>query len=47
MNKFKNKYLSDKHPYLHQYIDDEVTKFLSNNRLTDENLLKLADKIGK
>ena len=29
------------------YIDNEVNKFLKNDRLTEENLKKLDDKINK
>lgn len=43
IHKFKLKY-GDK---AEQYINNEVGKFLSNNRLTEENLKKLDEKIGK
>lgn len=45
VNKFKVKY-GDK-PTLAKYIDNEVQKFLKNDRLTEENLKKLDDKILK
>lgn len=45
VNKFKVKY-GDK-PALASYIDNEVQKFLKNDRLTEENLKKLDDKILK
>ena len=45
INKFKVKY-GDK-PQLGKYIDNEVAKFLKNDRLTEENLKKLDDKILK
>jgi len=45
INKFKVKY-GDK-PQLAKYIDNEVGKFLKNDRLTEENLKKLDDKILK
>ena len=47
VNKFKNKYSSEKHPNLLNYIDNEVNKFLSNDRLTDENLVRLGHKIDR
>jgi hypothetical protein len=43
VNKFKVKY-GDK-PNIAKYIDNEVQKFLKNDRLTEENLKKLDDKI--
>ena len=43
INKFKVKY-GDK-PTLAKYIDNEVQKFLKNDRLTEENLKKLDDRI--
>ena len=43
IHKFKLKY-GDK---AEAYINNEVGKFLSNNRLTEENLKKLDEKIGK
>lgn len=47
INKFKSKYASDKRPTLQLYIDNEINKFLSSDRLTQENLLRLDDKIFK
>jgi len=43
IHKFKLKY-GDK---AEAYINNEVGKFLSNNRLTEENLKKLDEKIGR
>ncbi len=43
IHKFKLKYGNK----TEQYINNEVGKFLSNNRLTEENLKKLDEKIGK
>ena len=43
VNKFKVKY-GDK-PNIAAYIDNEVQKFLKNDRLTEDNLKKLDDKI--
>ena len=43
INKFKVKY-GDK-PNIAAYIDNEVQKFLKNDRLTEDNLKKLDDKI--
>lgn len=45
MNKFKLKY--GKNTNIANYIDNEVGKFLKNDRLTEENLKKLDDKINK
>ncbi len=45
VNKFKVKY-GDK-PTLAKYIDNEVQKFLKNDRLTEDNLKKLDDRILK
>ena len=45
VNKFKLKY-GDR-PHFSKYIDNEVTKFLKNDRLTEETLKKLDDKINK
>ena len=45
INKFKLKY-GDK-PNLSKYIDNEVHKFLTNDRLTEANLKNLDNKIGK
>ncbi len=46
VNKFKIKY-AQKDANLNNYIDNEVTKFLKNDRLTEDNLKKLDDKISK
>ncbi len=43
IHKFKLKYGNK----AEQYINNEVSKFLSNNWLTEENLKKLDEKIGK
>ena len=43
INKFKVKY-GDK-PTLAKYIDNEVQRFLKNDRLTEENLKRLDEKI--
>ena len=43
INKFKLKY-GDK-PAIAKYIDNEVQKFLKNDRLTEDNLRKLDDRI--
>jgi hypothetical protein len=45
VNKFKLKY-GDK-PALGKYIDNEVHKFLTNDRLTEANLKNLDSKIGR
>jgi hypothetical protein len=45
VNKFKMKY-GDK-PQIAKYIDNEVEKFLKNDRLTEDNLKKLDTKILK
>jgi hypothetical protein len=45
MNKFKLKYGNK--PSIAAYIDNEVAKFLKNDRLTEENLRKLDEKIQK
>ena len=45
INKFKLKYGNK--PNISAYIDNEVQKFLKNDRLTEENLKKLDDKISK
>ncbi len=45
INKFKVKY--GKNPNVGNYIDNEVQKFLKNDRLTEENLRKLDEKISK
>ena len=44
-HKFKLKY-GDR-PNISKYIDNEVNKFLKNDRLTEENLKRLDDKICK
>lgn len=43
INKFKNKYGSK----AQAHIANEVNKFLNNNRLTEENLKALDEKIGR
>ena len=43
MNKFKNKYGNKQSTT----IQNEVNKFLNNNRLTEENLKALDEKIGR
>jgi hypothetical protein len=45
INKFKLKY-GDK-PQIAKYIDNEVDKFLKNDRLTEDNLKRLDNKILK
>jgi hypothetical protein len=45
VNKFKLKY-GDK-PILSKYIENEVHKFLTNDRLTEANLKNLDSKIGR
>jgi hypothetical protein len=45
ISKFKLKY-GDK-PNLSKYIDNEVTRFMKNGRLTEDNLRTLDSKIGK
>lgn len=47
VNKFKAKYATDKRPQLQMYINNEVHKFLSNERLSEDNLKRLDDKIAK
>jgi hypothetical protein len=47
VNKFRNKYGIDKKPHLQNYINNEVNKFLSSERLTEENLRYLDDKIAR
>ena len=44
MNKFKLKY-GKQNANIASYIDNEVAKFLKNDRLTEDNLTKLDDKI--
>jgi hypothetical protein len=46
INKFKVKY-GNKGADLAKYIDNEVQKFLKNDRLTEDNLRKLDDRILK
>lgn len=46
INKFKVKY-GDKGPQLAKYIDNEVQKFLKNDRLSEDNLKKLDERILK
>lgn len=46
INKFKIKY-GNKGPSLTKYIDNEVQKFLKNDRLTEDNLKKLDERILK
>lgn len=45
INKFKLKY--GHKPNLSKYIDNEVHRFLANDRLTEDNLKNLDTKIGK
>jgi hypothetical protein len=45
ISKFKLKY-GDK-PALAKYIDNEVTRFMKNGRLTEDNLRNLDGKINK
>ena len=45
INKFKLKYGSK--PNISKYIDNEVQKFLANDRLTEGNLKNLDNKIGR
>ena len=45
INKFKLKYGNK--PTLSKYIDNEVHRFLTNDRLTEDNLKNLDNKIGK
>ena len=47
VSKFRAKYLTEQLPNLQLYIDNEVGKFLSAERLTEDNLLKLDDKIAR
>lgn len=46
INKFKVKY-SEKGTDLAKYIDNEVSKFLKNDRLSEDNLKKLDQRILK
>ena len=43
INKFRLKYKAN--PNLNKYIDNEVQKFLANDRLTEHNLKNLDVKI--
>ena len=45
INKFKLKYGNK--PTISKYIDNEVQKFLANDRLTEGNLKNLDNKIGR
>lgn len=45
VNKFKLKYGGN--ATLQSYIDNEVQKFLKNDRLTEDNLKRLDEKISK
>jgi len=45
INKFKLKYGNK--PDLNRFIDKEVVKFLANDRLTENNLKNLDNKISK
>ena len=45
VNKFKLKYGNK--PNIAKYIDNEVGKFLKNDRLTEDSLKRLDDKIHK
>lgn len=45
INKFKLKYGNK--PALSKYIDNEVQRFLANDRLNEENLKNLDNKISK
>jgi len=45
INKFKLKYGNK--PTISKYIDNEVNRFLTNDRLTEVNLKGLDVKIGK
>ena len=45
INKFKLKYGNK--PNLSKYIDNEVHRFLANDRLTEDNLKGLDSKIGR
>ena len=46
VNKFKLKYGKNSST-IASYIDNEVTRFLKNDRLTEDNLKKLDEKIMK
>ena len=45
LNKFRLKYGNK--PTISRYIDNEVQRFLANDRLTEGNLKNLDIKIGK
>jgi hypothetical protein len=45
ISKFRAKFGKD-HPDLKNYIDNEVQRFMSANRLTESNLKELDEKIG-
>lgn len=45
MSKFKLKYGTK--PNIAKYIDNEVQRFLVNDRLTEKNLVNLDDKIAR
>ena len=45
INKFKLKYGNK--PNISKYIDNEVHRFLNNDRLTEDNLKNLDTKIGR
>ena len=45
MSKFKLKYGTK--PNITRYIDNEVQRFLNNDRLTEKNLVQLDDKIAR
>lgn len=45
ISKFKLKY--GEKPSLAKYIDNEVTRFMKNGRLTEDNLRNLDSKISK
>ncbi len=47
INKFRVKYGFEKLPHLQGYINNEVNKFLANERLNEENLRRLDDKIAR
>ena len=44
VNKFKLKYGNK--PEFAKYVDNEVTKFLKNERLTEDTLKKLDEKVS-
>lgn len=47
VSKFQKKYGTDKKPNLQMYIDNEVQKFMQADRLSEDNLKKLDDKIAR